>query len=92
MAIWARFAYRRDINLLRTYVYDAQYPYDADQYPEQRAYFDALAAQPGIRLRLGHLVEPSVGSPRAAWQQRAWIPFWFWTLSAWLSYVLSTSP
>ncbi len=50
MAIWARFAYRRDIDLMRTYVYDAQYPYDADQYPEQRAYFDALAAQPGIRL------------------------------------------
>jgi hypothetical protein len=67
---WARFAYRRDIDLLRTYVYDAQYPDDADRYPSQRAYFDALGAQPGIRLRLGHLVERSAGSPRAAWQQK----------------------
>ncbi len=67
---WARFAYRSDIDLLRTYVYDAQYPDDADRYPDQRAYFDALAAEPGIRLRLGHLVERSAGSPRAAWQQK----------------------
>jgi len=67
---WARFAYRRDIDLRRTYVYDGQYPEDADRYSDQRAYFDAFAAQPGIRLRLGHLIERSAGSPRAAWQQK----------------------
>jgi uncharacterized LabA/DUF88 family protein len=70
LATWAKLAYRRDVDLLRTYVYDAQYPEDADRYPGQRAYFDALAAQPGLRLRIGHLVERSAGSPRAAWQQK----------------------
>jgi uncharacterized LabA/DUF88 family protein len=73
LASWASSAWttsRRGADLLRTYVYDAQYPDDAAQYPGQRAYFDELGAQPGIRLRLGHLVERSAGSSRAAWQQK----------------------
>jgi uncharacterized LabA/DUF88 family protein len=61
---------RRGGDVLRAYVYDAQYPDGAAQYSDQRSYFDALGAQPGIRLRLGHLVERSAGSPRAAWQQK----------------------
>jgi hypothetical protein len=56
--------------LLRTYVYDAQYPGDAAEYPAQQEYLDTLAAQPGIRLRLGHLVQRSPGSRKAAWQQK----------------------
>ena len=72
LTFWAENAWtsRRGGDLLRTYVYDAQYPRDAAEYPGQRAYFDALAAQPGIRLRLGHLVERSAGSPRSRWEQK----------------------
>jgi len=70
--LWATSAqtgWRHD-QLLRVYVYDAEYPSDADEYPGQRAFFDMLAAQPGIRLRLGHLIRRSPGSRRAAWQQK----------------------
>jgi hypothetical protein len=56
--------------LLRTYVYDAQYPGDAAEYAAQQEYLDTLAAQPGIRLRLGHLVQRSPGSRKATWQQK----------------------
>lgn len=72
LTTWASMAWtsRRGGDVLRTYVYDAEYPAAAIEYPDQRAYFDALGAQPGIRLRLGHLVERSAGSPRAAWQQK----------------------
>jgi uncharacterized LabA/DUF88 family protein len=57
-------------DLIRVYVYDAQYPGDAPEYPDQRAYFDTLGEQSGIRLRLGHLVKRAAGTPRAAWQQK----------------------
>jgi hypothetical protein len=66
LRLWASRAetgWRND-QLLRVYVYDAQYPRDANQYPDQRAYFDVLGAQPGIRLRLGHLSRRAPGSSR----------------------------
>ena len=72
LTLWAEYAWtsRRGGELLRTYVYDAEYPHDADEYPGQHAYFDALGTQPGIRLRLGHLIERSPRSQRAKWQQK----------------------
>jgi uncharacterized LabA/DUF88 family protein len=72
LSAWARSAWtsRRGGDVLRTYVYDAQYPADATEYPEQRAYFDGLGAQLGIRVRLGHLVKRSAGTRRAAWEQK----------------------
>jgi hypothetical protein len=72
LSAWTRGAWtsRRGGEVLRTYVYDAQYPADADEYPGQRAYFDELGAQPGIRVRLGHLVKRSAGTRRAAWEQK----------------------
>lgn len=69
MASWPRWAYPH-AEVLRTYVYDAQYTPDDDRYAEQRAYFDTLAAQPGIRLRLGHLIERSAGTAGARVQQK----------------------
>jgi hypothetical protein len=57
-------------DLLRTYIYDAQFPDDVAEYPDQRAYFDVVGAQPDIRLRLGHLIERAAGSTRAKWQQK----------------------
>ena len=69
MASWPQWVYPRG-DLLRTYVYDAQYPPGDTRYPDQRAYFDALAAQPGIRLRLGHLIERSAGTAGARVQQK----------------------
>lgn len=70
--IWASHAWtsRRGGDLLRVYVYDASYPPDAAEYPDQRAYCDQLGTAPNIRLRLGHLVRRAAGSPRAAWQQK----------------------
>ena len=62
--------HRRGGQVLRAYVYDAQYPRDAPEYPEQRAYFDQLAAQAGIRLQLGHLTERESGTRRARWEQK----------------------
>jgi hypothetical protein len=64
----------RGKNLLRTYVYDAQYPHDAAEYPGQRAYFDVFGAQPGMRLRLGHLVERAPGKQKQGGSRRAWTP------------------
>src|SRR6266567_102505 len=61
LTTWASLVWkgRNGGDLLRVYVYDAQYPGDAAEYPDQREYFDLLGAQPGIRLRLGHLVQRS---------------------------------
>ena len=72
LTFWASFVSRRAARaeLLRAYVYDAQYPGDAAEYSSQREYLDMLGAQPGIRLRLGHLVQRSAGSRRATWQQK----------------------
>jgi hypothetical protein len=72
LSSWARHAWTSPHggSVLRTYVYDARYPADADEYPDQQAYFDVLGAQPGIRLRLGHLVKRSAGTRRAAWEQK----------------------
>jgi uncharacterized LabA/DUF88 family protein len=72
LTLWASFALRgsRRVELIRTYVYDAQYPGHASEYSDQREYFDTLGAQAGIRLRLGHLVQRSPGSRRATWQQK----------------------
>jgi hypothetical protein len=46
------------------------YPDDAAEFPSQQAYFDELGAQPGIRLRLGHLVERKPGTSKAKWEQK----------------------
>jgi uncharacterized LabA/DUF88 family protein len=71
LTTWARFAWGiGGPQLLRTYVYDAQYPGDATESHDQQAYFDMLGAQPGIRLRLGHLIPRAAGTRRAAWEQK----------------------
>ena len=73
LTFWASTAWtsRRGGDLLRTYVYEAQFPAGTPKYADQRTYFDALGAQPGIRLRLGpHLVERALGTPRARWEQK----------------------
>ena len=72
LTFWASTAWtsRRGGDLLRTYVYEAQFPEGALKYADQRTYFDALGTQPGIRLRLGHLVERAAGTPRARWEQK----------------------
>jgi uncharacterized LabA/DUF88 family protein len=69
---WASYAWtsRRGGELLRVYVYDGAYPPDAAEHADQRAYFDQLGTAPNVRLRLGHLVKRSAGSPRAAWEQK----------------------
>ena len=69
---WAELALRgrRGGQLLRVYVYDAQYPGDDPKYADQRAYFDTLGAQPGIRLRLGHLTPRAARTSRATWEQK----------------------
>jgi uncharacterized LabA/DUF88 family protein len=43
--------------LLRVYWYDAAFDPTDGRYPSQRKYFDAIAATPGLQLRLGHLRE-----------------------------------
>lgn len=69
---WASFAWAdsRPTRMLRTYVYDGALPAEADGYVQQRAYFDQLAGQRGIRLRLGHLTERQAGTSRARFEQK----------------------
>jgi uncharacterized LabA/DUF88 family protein len=72
LALWGSYAWKgpRGGDLLRTYVYDGEYPSEVDEYADQRAYFDVLGAQPGIRLRLGHLTWRGARSPKAHWEQK----------------------
>lgn len=69
---WASYARAdsRPTRMLRTYVYDAALPPEADGYADQRSYFDRLAGHHGIRLRLGHLTERQAGSRRARFEQK----------------------
>jgi uncharacterized LabA/DUF88 family protein len=55
--------FRRD--LLRVYWYDGAYDAAHERFAAQRRYFNAIAAAPGVQLRLGHL------QPRPAGWQRA---------------------
>lgn len=47
----------RGTSHLRTYVYDGQYPADHKRALTQRKYLDAVAQIPGVRLRLGTVVD-----------------------------------
>jgi uncharacterized LabA/DUF88 family protein len=69
---WASYAYRTNdsARVLRTYVYDGALPPEDKGYAEQRSHFDDLAAQPGIRLRLGHQTERQGGTGRAYYEQK----------------------
>jgi hypothetical protein len=51
--LWATHAWTSRLGgeVLRIYVYDAAYPADAPEYPDQRAYFDLLGTAPNVRLR-----------------------------------------
>ena len=42
--------------MLRAYWYDGQHPADDPRHAPQRKYLDAVASNPGIQLRLGHIV------------------------------------
>lgn len=69
---WASYAYRMGdgAQVLRSYVYDGALPPEDRGYAEQRARFDELAAQPGIRLRLGHQTERRAGTGRSYYEQK----------------------
>lgn len=47
----------RESHTLRTYWYDGQYMPDDPRYTSQMKYLDAVANVPGLRLRLGQLLE-----------------------------------
>lgn len=72
LEMWSQYAWAdtRPTRTLRTYIYDGALPAEAEGFAEQRAYFDQLAGQRGIRLRLGHLAERQAGSPRARFEQK----------------------
>lgn len=55
---------RRDDGFLRAYWYDGALDPKEPAYRKQRAYFDAIASTPGLRLRLGHLQRST-----PAWQR-----------------------
>ena len=44
-------------NFLRAYWYDGAFDPRHSEYERQRRFFDAIAATPGIQLRLGHIAE-----------------------------------
>ncbi len=56
--------------LIRAYVYDAALPGEHRGFAEQRLYFDDLASQTMIRLRLGHLTERGAGTGRSRVEQK----------------------
>jgi len=69
---WAHHTWvaRQGSRLIRAYVYDAAFPAEHPGFAQQRLYFDDLASQTMIRLRLGHLTERGAGTGRSRVEQK----------------------